>query len=572
VSFLTAPPPGKYTFPAMWYSRPNVVAGMGGVLAMSEIEPQAGGYRFPPDWPPVSSGMGAAALIPPLGTGQNGGSASPEAVAAAMQQRRRHARQLDAMVNQDQEQVKALLRAYKTELVAGGLAPGQVKERLRARELEIMDAAAKSGQLAHLRAYKAALREAGAENPSAQVARRRASILDQTPPYPSQRRFGRTTVEQTNAATNTVEAEIARQAGMTGPLNGMGERDRQIPISALRPGEYMSADRLEASPESFGGLGERNRRIPIRDLKRGSFISDADFRAASETFALGGLGTSTAQGTWLSPNQVAKAQRMSDAALVRSPENFGGLGARDPLRQLEEQSRQLPRSAFKRGELLQPGVLRDSPERFGRRGAGRHRRGHVPLDGLGGFGEVAPYGTMSPAAAAQMYALQQQAAAIAQQYQRPAGAPGVGPSGYSGGERMYADPTAQLESSYIEGQIQLEPICDPVSKKCIRYADPSEVEQAIGAKIEGKSALTKGQFDLPGFYSHPTLGPWGVDPNQAYQYWSAQQAAQRAEAFQPDMSVWGSPGMIAAEPAPAMDTPGTTPQQAESPGSGSERF
>jgi hypothetical protein len=97
----------------------------------------------------------------------------------------------------------------------------------------------------------------------------------------------------------------------------------------------MSARDLERAPESFGGLGglgERSRRIPVRDLKRGSFMSDQAFVAASESFALGGgLGTSTAQGTWLSPNQVAKAQRESDAQLVASPESFGGLGGLDGL-------------------------------------------------------------------------------------------------------------------------------------------------------------------------------------------------------------------------------------------------
>lgn len=187
------------------------------------------------------------------------------------------------------------------------------------------------------------------------------------------------------------------------------------------------------------------------------------------------------------------------------------------------------------------------------------------MDGLGQ--NLGPHGGMSPAAAARLYALQQQAASVAAQYTRPPVSRG---GSHQGGAAMYVDPSAAIRSSHVEGQIQLQPICDEHGN-CIRYASPAEVEAAIGAKIGGKSALTQGQAQLPGFYHHPKLGPWGVDPTQAYQYWAAQQAAMQAGAFASPMAVFGSPGMAPASPAQPMATGGST-SFAPVPGGSSERF
>jgi hypothetical protein len=111
----------------------------------------------------------------------------------------------------------------------------------------------------------------------------------------------------------------------------------------------------------------------------------------------------------------------------------------------------------------------------------------------------------------------------------------------------HVDPTAMLRSSYVEGKINLADICDPNTGTCIRYPSPAEVQKAIGAKIGGQSALHQGRVSvqLPAFYSHPTLGPWGVDPRAAYQYWWAQQAAMQQAVHQAPLAIWGSPGFVA---------------------------
>jgi hypothetical protein len=187
------------------------------------------------------------------------------------------------------------------------------------------------------------------------------------------------------------------------------------------------------------------------------------------------------------------------------------------------------------------------------------------------------YGQRSGGAAARLYALQQKAAGLARKYVAPAtkSAPGGPPASHEGGARMYVDPTAQLQTSFIEGKINLEPVCDE-SGKCIRYVDPAHVQKMIGQKVDGRSALGTGSMQLPGFYSHPTLGPYGVDPNQAYQYWAAQQAAMQAGAFASPMqsavtSIWGSPGMQAHAPQlPA--APGASASFASVPGQATERF
>jgi len=93
------------------------------------------------------------------------------------------------------------------------------------------------------------------------------------------------------------------------------------------------------------------------------------------------------------------------------------------------------------------------------------------------------------------------------------------------------------------------PICDQKTGECISYAAPQGIRSAIGAKVRGQSALIQSRAKLPSFYNHPSFGPWGVDPSQAYQYWSAQQAnMQRQATGGAPISIWGSPGFIAPTP------------------------
>ena len=116
--------------------------------------------------------------------------------------------------------------------------------------------------------------------------------------------------------------------------------------------------------------------------------------------------------------------------------------------------------------------------------------------------------------------------------------------------RQALPPQALLRSAYRTGQIDLSPICDPKTGACLSYPTQAEINKAIGLKIGGQSALRQGQhpIQLPSFYQHPQLGPWGVDPSTAYRYWQAQQAAmQQAAVFAP-LTIWGSPGTIPPTP------------------------
>lgn len=127
--------------------------------------------------------------------------------------------------------------------------------------------------------------------------------------------------------------------------------------------------------------------------------------------------------------------------------------------------------------------------------------------------------------------------------------------GIPGGQDYARRRQAGLGQRYVSPKALLKniaPICD-AKGNCIRYVEPEEVQRAIAAKIGGRSALKQGAVaaKLPAWYTHPTLGPSGVDPAQAYQYWSAQQAAMLTAAYATPMTAaWGSPGMTVKDPGP----------------------
>jgi len=281
--------------------------------------------------------------------------------------------------------------------------------------------------------------------------------------------------------------------------SGLGQ---PVSPSAMVPGEYER--RVKLTGQQFGGLGQP---VPISDMSPGEFRRRVrprqQFRLSS------GLGADAGQGSWLSPDQAPAWERAS-AASISGPEKFN-LGD-------YEANRDVPISAMSPGEY----------------------RSRVRAKQKFGLGQ------MSPAAAAQIAALQAQAAAIAANYMRPSSAQGSAQGGAPGapqqGRQMYVDPSAAYKTAFIEREFQLPKVCDPRSGTCIQYKHPNPELLA--------SAYTRGQAQLPAFYAHPQLGPWGVDPRQAYQYWAAQQAALEAMPFQSTMSIFGSPGLVANTPGP----------------------
>jgi hypothetical protein len=223
--------------------------------------------------------------------------------------------------------------------------------------------------------------------------------------------------------------------------------------------------------------------------------------------------TDGAQGTWLSPDQVPAWDRESAADLISQPQNFGGLGAGKPV----------PRGDFVEGEIESASRMIRHRQQFGGMGD------WIPMNPTGPEPADGGQGTwLSPSQVAPS-ARESDAALIA------------GPESFSLG-------LGGLGSHYPVGEFDLSPICDPQTGACIGYATPAEAEASIGRRFVGNSAPAHPQERLPAFYNHPQLGPWGVDPSTAYQYWWAQQAAmQRAGASAP-LAIWGSPGFVKPTP------------------------
>lgn len=160
---------------------------------------------------------------------------------------------------------------------------------------------------------------------------------------------------------------------------------------------------------------------------------------------------------------------------------------------------------------------------------------------------------------------------------------GLGRRGRGLGED-YLEPQLQVPDAVMENLV----FRDESGKVVASYASPQE-------KVL-KTAYTQGQLQLPAFYNHPQLGPWGVDPNQAFQYWAAQQQAMLAATamFNPQMNpmavatynqqamnpmaVWGSPYTAVTPgpvgPAPLTQAPAYNPYAQAYPEAGAavERF
>jgi hypothetical protein len=353
----------------------------------------------------------------------------------------------------------------------------------------------------------------------------------------------------------------------------------------LSPDQVPAADResaasLIASPQNFGGLGNvgPGRAVPRRDFVPGEIVSGRSLTRHRQSF--GGMAdwipftkgepepTGGTQGTWLSPDQVPAWDRESGAKLASQHQNFGGLGAGRPV----------PRADFVPGEIRSAASIVAQPQNFGGLGAGRAvpRRDFVPGElkrpswitghrqAFGGLGSHATLMKQLP---------QSNVLPISDltsgEFQRPQWitdhAQAFGGMGATG-------------DNVKVGKLDLSPICDPVSGECISYATPQEIRSAIGQKIGGQSALHQSKVQLPAFYSHPELGPWGVDPRAAYQYWWAQQAAMQRAAVGGPLSIWGSPGSVAPTPplqaSPIAQTASFDPYNDNYPSAGAavERF
>jgi hypothetical protein len=130
------------------------------------------------------------------------------------------------------------------------------------------------------------------------------------------------------------------------------------------------------------------------------------------------------------------------------------------------------------------------------------------------------------------------------------------------GQLTYKDPTSLIATAHKKGKITMPVFRDKEGRVVARYAAPPK-ELIESGFVEGQA------MQLPAFYQHPKLGPWGVDPQQAYQYWAAQQAAM----LQSPYAVWGS-GMMAQPKAGGAIAPVYDPytRRFPTPGSAVENF
>jgi hypothetical protein len=336
---------------------------------------------------------------------------------------------------------------------------------------------------------------------------------------------------------------ITQSAGIAGlltlnelqPMAGEFRRPRGFP-----PTSAQMESNAETGLDGLGKYGGRGRRRRAHGMQRQYQFTRAErqrLKAYRNELAAQGIPRSEVRSRVRLAQQSLMEARLS---AVRRPGSHMPPGPAPRMRGLPGM-----RASAGQGAFLSPlpqftetaNTLVDEQQTF---------TGGDDMSGLGGgLGQI---GQMSPQAAQQIMALRAKAAGLARGYMRPAtsapAAAGAPPASHQGGARMYVDPRPALESSFIEGKINLEPICDE-SGKCVRYVEPAYVQKMIGQKVGGRSAFGTGQVQLPGFYSHPSLGPWGVDPTQAYQYWAQQQAAMQSGAFASPMQVWGSPGVAA---------------------------
>lgn len=244
----------------------------------------------------------------------------------------------------------------------------------------------------------------------------------------------------------------------------------------------------------LSGLGQGGRAVPARRLR--SFETARELEASPERFSLAGMGAG--EGRAVPVRMLRRGEFETPQQLMNSPEFFG-LGAR--------------RGFVRKRPVSTGNYLQVSPRA-------------VPVRSLerGEFetgNQLVETSSVYPTAQRRRQARQR--------------------SGLSGLGQGYADPNIPLPSFYADPSNVPLPEFKVGGKVVARYAAPSEA--AI------RTAYLDRQVELPAFYEHPQLGPWGVDPRVAYQYWWAQQMAMQSAPFATPMAVWGSPGFVPTTPA-----------------------
>lgn len=338
--------------------------------------------------------------------------------------------------------------------------------------------------------------------------------------------------------------ENAYQENAPGALSGLGQR-RDPRLQAMRRGGATqgtwlspsqaaqvtreSSSKLASEPQRFslsGGLGERSRAVAVSSLRRGEFETNRQLRDSPEVFGMGRLPARRGR-IQVQRDELMAVKAMRQAAIARARQ--GGI-CKDEFAAMDA-AVAASKAAKARARQVK-GQLRSCAESQGVSFDRAVSASEATMlnEALSGLGQ------MSPQAAAQIAMLQQQAGSqLSRMYMGSA----IPTASQNIPGPQYPAPQAQ---GYYEPAFNMAPICNPQTKKCIRYAAPPQ------AAIE--SAYRQGNFELPAFYQHPQLGPWGVDPQQAYQYWAAQQAALMAAPYATPMTVWGSPGMVAAQVPP----------------------
>jgi hypothetical protein len=584
MSFLTSEEAG---LGQPWYDESNVVAGMGGLLSMQELTSLKNYYQDPPMFPASAGlafnelgglGIPASDLRPgEFMTGQtlvdttsvgnvHARRNRPWRGSGARRAARRRARE-QGICTTEMAAARISRRNLRSCLDQAGVGSSSTRASVRASEGAVLSGMGAAGggsipisDLVH-----------GEYETAGQMIRRPQAFGGMGAGTPVPRRdfipgeivsagtlvdhaqgFGSRAVP----ISDLVPGEYARPSTLVDHAQGFGGlgAGAAVPRRDFVPGEIVSARHLAARPESFSlGMGSSLRLpngqpgryhgqygVPISDLKKGEYERAAQMLSAPQSFGDwipfkpgAPEPKSGTQGTWLSPDQVPAWDREKASTLVSQPQNFGGLGAGSPV----------PRGDFVEGEIESAARMLSHGQAFGGLGAGAP----VPR---GDFvhGEITPassltahsqnFGAMGDAAQGTWLAPSQVAKS-----QRGTDASLVDhPQSFSLGGLGASGDNVRV------GQLNLAPICDPQTGACISYATPASIKAAIGAQVGGQSALTQGHAQLPAFYQHPNLGPWGVDPKQAYQYWWAQQAAMQRAGNMAPIPIWGSPGFVHPTP------------------------
>ena len=248
----------------------------------------------------------------------------------------------------------------------------------------------------------------------------------------------------------------------------------------------------------LSGMGQGGRAVPARRIR--AFESAQELEAAPEKFSFSGLGRG--EGRAVPVRMLRRGEFETPQQLMNSPEFFG-MGARHGL---------VRKSPVSNGNYLgvnQAVEGRAVPVR--RLARGEFETGQ----------QLVNTSRVFPTASRRRQARQR--------------------TGLSGFGQNYAVPPGP-DSAYAEPAVNMAmPEFTSGGRVVARYAAPSEA--AI------RTAYLDRQVELPAFYEHPQLGPWGVDPRVAYQYWWTQQMALQSAPFATPMAVWGSPGFVPTTPA-----------------------